>query len=129
MEDGQAHQSGQANGWAHIIREHRKGGTGWTKDTIISNTVYDRTHGMFTDTKEKISTGMIVLGKISHFLDVILGGTMQISRPADQQRHRLGEIVDDLASGSTGGHTGILRELLDTVHQIRRYFAGESGIK
>ena len=65
MENGQAHQSGQANGWTHIIREHRKGGTGWAEDTVISNSVYDGTHGMFTDTKEEVASGMVVLGKIS----------------------------------------------------------------
>jgi len=84
---------------------------------------------MFTDTKEEVATGMVILGKVTHILDVILGGTMQIGRSTDKKRHRLGEIVDDLTTGSTGGHTGILGELLNAVHQIRRYFAGESGIK
>ena len=39
---------------------------------------------MLADTKEQIAAGVVVLGKVAHFLNVILGRTMQISRSTDQ---------------------------------------------
>ncbi len=83
MKNGQTHERRQANGTAHVVSKYSESCSGRQKDTIITNSVYDRTHGMFANSEQEVATGIVVARKITLLLKVVLGRPVKIGRSTD----------------------------------------------
>ena len=80
---------------------------------MIADAVQDRAHAVLADAEVDVATGWVRSRKIAPVLDVVERGTVQVSAPADQDRHRLGKRLECFASGFAGREFGVVRESRD----------------
>jgi hypothetical protein len=72
---------GDTDGGAHVVNEHKEGGTGRAEEAVEGDTVHERTHGVLTDTEVEVLAGISLveaLAEVATVLDVVLVGAVKI---------------------------------------------------
>mmetsp|Transcript_20994 Transcript_20994/g.34638 ORF Transcript_20994/g.34638 Transcript_20994/m.34638 type:complete len:622 (+) Transcript_20994:383-2248(+) len=99
-------KGGNTDGRTHVINEDKEGRSRGLEDTVVSNTVKNGTHGMFTDSEVQVLScvGLVETGtEVSSVVDVVTGRSVKIGRSGDVVRNKLGNFLDNLVTRHTGG--------------------------
>mmetsp|Transcript_35856 Transcript_35856/g.70594 ORF Transcript_35856/g.70594 Transcript_35856/m.70594 type:complete len:488 (-) Transcript_35856:336-1799(-) len=107
--DGKLGERGHTNGGSHVVCKDKEGCTGDTEDSVVSETVHDRAHGVLSDSEIQVSACIALvssregLSVVSGVLDVVLVRSVEVGRSGDVQGDRLGDSVDHCLTGNAGG--------------------------
>lgn len=104
VDDGQFHQRAQTNSRTAVIAENKKTSAKWPY-LAQRQPVQNGAHGMFADTKVKVTAVMHLTCKIPRPFkrQPRLGGWSQIGRAAQQPGHILGNGIQHLARTVAAG--------------------------
>ena len=69
------------------------------ENSVIGDPVHDTGHPVFTDTEADVPAGVVARVEVPAVLDVVERGAMQIGAAANDQRHGLGHMLQNIAAG------------------------------
>mmetsp|Transcript_23944 Transcript_23944/g.33622 ORF Transcript_23944/g.33622 Transcript_23944/m.33622 type:complete len:524 (-) Transcript_23944:156-1727(-) len=89
-----------------VVNEDKEGRSGDLEKSVVSESVHDGSHSVFTDTEVKILSGVTLVetsSEVSSIVDVVTGRSVKIGRSRNVVGHKAGDFLDNLVSRNTGG--------------------------
>ena len=103
-------EAGNTDGGAEVVSEDKEGGAGGLEEAVVGETVEDGAHGVLADTEVEVLSGigLVEAGTVvAAVVDVVAARAVEIGGSRDVLGNDLGDLLDDLVSGDTGGLGGI----------------------
>mmetsp|Transcript_10183 Transcript_10183/g.28581 ORF Transcript_10183/g.28581 Transcript_10183/m.28581 type:complete len:741 (+) Transcript_10183:131-2353(+) len=125
-------EAGNTDGGAEVVGEDKEGGAGGPEESVVGEAVEDGAHGVLADTEVEVlsGVGLVEAGAVvAAVVDVVAARAVEIGRSRDVLGNELGDLLNDLVAGDTGGlgvllvHVG---DLLD--HVLGRHDVVGDGI-
>mmetsp|Transcript_5883 Transcript_5883/g.7631 ORF Transcript_5883/g.7631 Transcript_5883/m.7631 type:complete len:621 (-) Transcript_5883:46-1908(-) len=124
-------KTGNTDGGAEVVNEHKEGGTRSLEDSVVSNTVKDGSHGVLTDSEVQVLSSVVLVKsstEVSGSVNVVTGRSVKIGRSRDVVGNKLGNLLDNLVSGNTGGLSTSVKLRDGGNHVISRHDIVGNGI-
>ena len=99
-------EAGDTDGGAEVVGEDKEGGSGGLEEAVVGDTVEDGAHGVLADTEVEVlsGVGLVEAGAVvAAVVDVVAARAVEIGGSRAVLGNELGDLLDHLVAGDTGG--------------------------